>query len=111
LAEELKADQVDSLDTTPKSDDRGVGFPLIPIFFPLQKNSLHTPLTKEIFPMNQAVSAGYWCLEHMSQIDPSIEYARVLQTDGHSWKLFEVHRSHVKKTKFFSPRENIRRHT
>ncbi len=43
----------------------------------------------------------------MSDVDPTIEYARVIHTDGHCWKLYEVHRSHVKKTKFFEPR-NIR---
>jgi hypothetical protein len=31
-----------------------------------------------------------------------------MHTDGHCWKLYEVHRSHVKKTKFFEPRD-IRR--
>jgi hypothetical protein len=36
----------------------------------------------------------------MSDVDPSIEYVRLLHTDGHRWKLYEVHRSHVKKTKF-----------
>jgi len=40
----------------------------------------------------------------MSDVDPNIEYARVIHTDGHCWKLYEVHRSHVKKTKFFEPR-------
>lgn len=40
----------------------------------------------------------------MSDIDPQIEYSRVIHTDGHCWKLYEVHRSHVKKTKFFEPR-------
>jgi hypothetical protein len=39
----------------------------------------------------------------MSAIDPSIQYARCLHTDGHRWKLYEVHRTHVKKTKFFAP--------
>ena len=66
------------------------------------------PLTSETFRMQQAVSAGLWCLEHMNEKDPSIEYARVIQTDGHNWKLYEVHLSHVKKTKFFKPRPNLR---
>ena len=44
----------------------------------------------------------------MSDIDESIQYARVIQTDGHNWKLYEVHRSHIKKTKFFSPRASLR---
>jgi len=39
----------------------------------------------------------------MSAIDPTIEYARCLHTDGHRWKLYEIHRTHVKKTKFLSP--------
>ena len=39
----------------------------------------------------------------MSAVDPSIQYARCLHTDGHRWKLYEIHRTHVKKTKFFSP--------
>ena len=39
----------------------------------------------------------------MNNIDPSIQYARCLHTDGHRWKLYEVHRTHVKKTKFFAP--------
>lgn len=43
-------------------------------------------------------------MEHMSDVDPNIEYARVIHTDGHCWKLYEVHRSHVKKTKFFEPK-------
>jgi hypothetical protein len=40
----------------------------------------------------------------MSDVDPTIEYARVFHTDGHCWKLYEVHRSHIKKTKFFQPK-------
>ena len=44
----------------------------------------------------------------MHDIDPSIQYARVIQTDGHNWKLYEVHHSHVKKTKFFKPRPKLR---
>ena len=39
----------------------------------------------------------------MNAIDPTIKYARCLHTDGHRWKLYEVHRTHVKKTKFFTP--------
>jgi len=62
----------------------------------------------ESYPLTQVVSAGLWCLEHMSAIDPSIEYARCLHTDGHRWKVYEVHRTHVKKTKFFEPDANSR---
>lgn len=40
----------------------------------------------------------------MSDVDEKIEYARVIHTDGHCWKLYEIHRSHVKKTKFFEPK-------
>ena len=50
------------------------------------------------------MSAGLWCLEHMQAIDPTITYVRCIHTDGHIWKLYEVHRTHVKKTKFFEPR-------
>lgn len=89
--------------------DRGIGFPLLPVFFPVQLKSIHSPFTQENFPLTQVVSAGLWCLEHMSDVDPSIEYVRVLHTDGHRWKLYEVHRSHVKKTKFFEPRAGLRR--
>ena len=45
----------------------------------------------------------------MNDIDPTIEYVRLLQTDGHRWRLYEVHRSHVKKTKFFEPRKDLRK--
>lgn len=45
----------------------------------------------------------------MADIDPSIEYARVMHTDGHRWKLYEIHRSHIKKTKFFIPRPKTRK--
>ena len=58
--------------------------------------------------MTQIVSCGLWCLEHMSEVDPSIEYVRLLHTDGHRWKLYEVHHSHVKKTKFFEARPALR---
>lgn len=44
----------------------------------------------------------------MSDVDPSIEYVRLIHTDGHRWKLYEVHRTHVKKTKFFEPRSSLR---
>jgi hypothetical protein len=84
-------------------DTSGVGFPLMPIFFPLAKRPEEGKLQIEEFPLTQVVSAGLWSLEHMSAIDPSIQYARCLHTDGHKWKLYEVHRTHVKKTKFFSP--------
>ena len=47
----------------------------------------------------------------MNDVDPSIEYCRVIHTDGHRWKLYEVHKTHVKKTKFFEPRESIRENT
>ena len=39
----------------------------------------------------------------MSNVDPSIEYTRCLHTDGHRWKVYEIHRTHVKKSKFFVP--------
>lgn len=45
----------------------------------------------------------------MSAIDPEISYARVIHTDGHNWKLYEVHRTHIKKTKFFKPRKELRK--
>ena len=44
----------------------------------------------------------------MNAVDPSITYVRCLHTDGHRWKLYEVHRTHVKKTKFFCPRSDSR---
>jgi hypothetical protein len=44
----------------------------------------------------------------MNDVDPSIEYVRVIHTDAHRLKLYEVHRSHVKKTKFFEPRPSMR---
>jgi hypothetical protein len=39
----------------------------------------------------------------MNAVDPTIQYTRCIHTDGHRWKLYEVHRTHVKKTKFFTP--------
>lgn len=39
----------------------------------------------------------------MSAIDPEIQYVRSMHTDGHRWKLYEIHKTHVKKTKFFAP--------
>ena len=47
----------------------------------------------------------------MSNIDPQIEYARVIHTNGHHWKLYEIHRTHIKKTKFFKPRDALRQAT
>ena len=75
----------------------------MPIFFPLTRRPSEGCLQIEAFPITQVISAGYWCIEHMSAVDPSIQYARCLHTDGHRWKLYEIHRTHVKKTKFFSP--------
>lgn len=86
----------------------GIGFPLLPIFFPIQDNNNSTAFTTETFPMSQIVSCGSWCIEHMNDVDPSIDYVRAFHTDGHRWKLYEVHRSHVKKTKFFEPRASMR---
>ena len=84
-------------------DDKGVGFPLIPLFFPIVKKS-SSALDQDCYPLTQAVSAGLWCLRNMSTIDNQIQYARCIQTDGHRWKLYEIHETHVKKTKFFEPR-------
>ena len=84
-------------------DSTGIGFPLMPIFFPTSRRPEEGTLQIEQFPLTQVISAGYWCLEHMSAIDPSIQYARCLHTDGHRWKLYEIHKTHVKKTKFFEP--------
>ena len=44
----------------------------------------------------------------MSAIDPEIQYVRSLHTDGHRWKLYEIHKTHVKKTKFFAPEPSSR---
>ena len=75
---------------------------MLPIFFPqIQRSS--TTLDNDFFPLSLAVSAGFWALEHMNVIDPDIKYTRCVHTDGHRWKLYEVHRTHVKKTKFFEP--------
>ena len=96
---------VPDLKEKPGGDDEGIGFPLIPIFFPIPRRPSPgtAVLDMELFPITQAVSAGMWCLEQMNSIDPSILYTRCLHTDGHRWKLYEVHRTHVKKTKFFAP--------
>ena len=88
--------------------DRGIGFPLVPVFFPIQNSNNTTAFVSETYALSQVVSCGMWCLEHMSDVDPSIEYVRLFHTDGHRWKLYEVHRSHVKKTKFFEPRASMR---
>ena len=40
LNEELK---------TSKNDDQGIGFPIVPLFFPIQKNSIHSAFTEESF--------------------------------------------------------------
>lgn len=108
-AQEDLASELNPTDSrSPLNDSQGVGFPMLPVFFPIQRTSSLTPFTSESFPITQAISAGLWCLEHMNDVDDSIKYCRVMQTDGHTWKLLEVHRSHVKKTKFFHPRDNIR---
>ena len=86
-----------------ENDTTGIGFPLLPIFFPVEKTRAWGGHKIEVYPIQQAVSAGLWCLEHMSNIDPSIEYTRCLHTDGHRWKVYEIHRTHVKKSKFFVP--------
>jgi hypothetical protein len=31
-----------------------------------------------------------------------------VHTDGHRWKLYEIHRTHVKKSKFFTPNPDSR---
>jgi hypothetical protein len=49
-------------------DTEGVGFPLMPVFFPIQHNSMYSPFTQETYPLTQAVSAGLWCLTHMQDI-------------------------------------------
>jgi hypothetical protein len=67
------------------------------------KKSSGMTLDLDYFPITQVVSAGLWCLEHMNSIDPTIEYVRCFHTDGHRWKLYEIHRTHIKKTKFFEP--------
>ena len=90
------------------ADERGIGFPLIPIFFPTEVMPEGGAQPMEVFSMQQVISAGMWCLEHMSKVDPDIQYSRCLHTDGHRWKLYEVHRTHVKKTKFFSPDQDSR---
>ncbi|CDW81482.1 UNKNOWN [Stylonychia lemnae] len=94
-----------------QNDDQGIGFPLVPIFFPIQETNFYAPFQHEKFSISQAISCGLWSLEHMNDIDPSIEYVRVLQTDGHRWKLYEIHRTHVKKTKFFEPRADLRQNS
>jgi len=86
----------------------GIGFPLLPIFFPIQDSNNSTAFTTETFAMSQIVSCGSWCIEHMNDVDQSIDYVRAFHTDGHRWKLYEIHRSHVKKTKFFEPRASVR---
>ena len=81
---------------------------MLPVFFPIEKTPQGKSIPLEYFPLPQVISAGLWCLEHMSAIDPTIQYARCLHTDGHRWKLYEIHRTHVKKTKFFEPHPTSR---
>lgn len=91
------------------TDDMGVGFPLLPIFFPqVTKAAANETFDREEFPITQIASAGLWSLEQMSAVDPTIQYVRCLHTDGHRWKLYEVHKTHLKKTKFFEPRPQSR---
>jgi hypothetical protein len=62
----------------------------------------------ETYPLEQIVGAGMWFLTHMQEIDPTIDYVRAIHTDGHEWKLYEIHETHFKKTGFFSPKANLK---
>lgn len=42
-----------------------------------------------------------------SNFSPEYNYVRGFQTNGNSWKLFEVHDNMVKKTKFFNSNSKI----
>ena len=75
----------------------------MPVFFPIQKGGKFTHEFGEFYSLEQIVGAGFWFLEHMQAIDPEIDYVRLLHTDGHIWKLYELHRTHLKKTGFFAP--------
>lgn len=46
----------------------------------------------------------------MKQVDPDLNFARALYTNGHEWKLFEIHENFVKKTKFFVPKPSMARY-
>ena len=46
-------------------------------------------------------------MEHMKAVDPDWEFCRALYTNGHQWKLFEIHETFIKKTKFFKPRSEM----
>lgn len=66
LVEELNKEKNAGLSRETKNDEHGIGFPLIPVFFPIQHKKFDSQFTSESMPMSQAVSAGLWCLEHMS---------------------------------------------
>ena len=70
LAEELNKDKREGKSKLTSNDEHGIGFPLIPIFFPIQYKMFESQFVSEEMPLSQAVSAGLWCLEHMSLIDP-----------------------------------------
>ena len=64
------------------------------------------------FNIHQAVGVAYWALEHKKRVEYSSfkkpfvhpsHFSRVLMTNGHMWRLLEMHSKHVKKSKFLTP--------
>lgn len=49
------------------------------------------------------VGVGTWCLDHMKAIDKDYTFSRGLYTNGHFWKIFEIHDNYVKKSDWFKP--------
>ena len=87
-----------------------IGVPFIPVLFPkeIYKNDMN--FIQEIYSPQRIVSIGLWWREHMHNVDKDLKFWRALYTNGHQWRLFEIHDNFVKKTAFFTPRKEFVRY-
>ena len=78
------------------SDVAFIGVPYVPILFPKERYTQNTVTINEIYEPSRITSVGLWCLGHMQNIDPDLQFWRALYTNGHQWKLFEIHDDYIK---------------
>lgn len=76
---------------------------MIPVIFPNLTKHIFSGFQEEDFNENQIIGTALWLLSHSKIPDADLQFIRLLHTNGHKWKLYEVHEQYVKKTKFFNP--------
>jgi len=82
----------------------GNHLPFTPIFKTQRKLNRLAGRHLDEFNICEAVGAANWTLTNAAAIDPNVKKVRILQTNGHAWRMYEFdNEGEIKKTGIYKP--------